>query len=122
MPSQPRANARTTMVLQMTIPNDPDALLTRKGAAEALNAAGFPVAEKTLATKATRGGGPPYRRFGARPLYRWADALAWAQAKLGPTVTSTSELDTARAPTISLMPAEPCRTQQPTGAGCARSR
>ena len=33
---------------------------------------------KTLATKASRGGGPPYRLFGRKPLYRWGDGLDWA--------------------------------------------
>ena len=43
-----------------------------------LTEAGFPVTEATLATKATRGGGPPFQKFGSRALYRWADALLWA--------------------------------------------
>ena len=50
----------------MTIPIDPDKWLTRRDTAAALTEAGFPVAEATLATKATRGGGPPYRS--SRPL------------------------------------------------------
>jgi hypothetical protein len=74
---------------------NPDALLTRSATAVALTAAGFPVKSATLATKATRGGGPPYRLFGTRPLYRWADALAWAQARLSPVINSTSEADAA---------------------------
>ena len=61
---------------------DDDTLLTRDMAAAALTEAGYPVKSKTLATKATRGGGPPYRLFGVRPLYRWGDALAWAQGRL----------------------------------------
>jgi hypothetical protein len=77
------------------IPNDPNVLLTRKATASALTEAGYPVAEKTLATKATRGGGPPFRRFGPRPLYRWGDSLGWAQARLGPPMRSTSEADAA---------------------------
>jgi hypothetical protein len=72
---------------------DLEALLTRDATASALTAAGFPVAPKTLATKATRGGGPPFRKFGARPLYRWGDALDWAQSRLGPPIRSTSEAD-----------------------------
>ena len=36
-----------------------EALLTRSQTAEALVKAGFPVSAKTLATKASRGGGPP---------------------------------------------------------------
>ena len=56
-------------------PDDPETLLTRDQAAAALTAAGFPVKPKTLATKASRGGGPPFCRFGAKPLYRWSDCL-----------------------------------------------
>jgi hypothetical protein len=68
----------------------PDTLLTRDGVAAALTDAGFPVSGATLATKATRGGGPPYRLFGRRPLYRWADALEWARGRLSPPVANTS--------------------------------
>jgi hypothetical protein len=73
------------------VPDDPETLLTRAQAGAALRAAGFPISDKTLATKATRGGGPPYRRFGTRVLYRWADALTWAQSRLSDAHTSTSE-------------------------------
>jgi hypothetical protein len=72
---------------------DDDALLTRDMAAAALTAAGYPVKSKTLATKATRGGGPPYRLFGVRPLYRWADTLAWAHERLSTPRCSTSVKD-----------------------------
>src|SRR6516165_9193314 len=77
------------------IPNEPDAFVTRKNGAAALKEAGYPVAEATLASQATRGGGPPYRKFGQRVLYRWGDMLEWALSKLVPLVHSTSELDTA---------------------------
>jgi hypothetical protein len=46
------------------IPDTPDALLTRGRTAEALTEAGFPIKAKTLATKASRGGGPRYSKFG----------------------------------------------------------
>jgi len=62
------------------IPDSPDVLLPRTQAAQALMALGYPVSPATLATKATRGGGPPYRRFGRKPLYRWGDVLAWAES------------------------------------------
>ena len=75
------------------IPDTADALLTRSRTAEALTAAGFPVKAKTLATKATRGGGPRYCRFGPRVLYRWNDALAWAEGRLTAPHCSTSEQD-----------------------------
>ncbi len=80
----------------MAVPEDPNARLTRDAAA-ALTEVGFPVATATLATKATRGGGPPFQKFGTRPLYVWRDALAWAQLRLGPVVNSTSELDAVTA-------------------------
>jgi len=75
------------------IPSSPDALLTRDATANALTESGFPTASPTLATKATRGGGPPFRRFGRRPLYRWGDALGWAKSRLSEPIRSTSELD-----------------------------
>lgn len=77
------------------VPEDPDALLTRDAVAMALTAAGFPVKAKTLATKATRGGGPPYQLFGVRPLYRWRNALAWAEGRLSAPRRSTSERSAA---------------------------
>jgi hypothetical protein len=70
-----------------------DILLPRTKTAEALTAAGYKISPATLATRAVRGGGPPFRRWGRIPLYRWGDALEWAQAKLSPRVTSTAELD-----------------------------
>lgn len=76
----------------MTINIDPDSLMTRDQIANALTSAGFPTKAKTLATKATRGGGPPYRLYSARALYRWGDALDWARSRLTPVIHSTSEL------------------------------
>jgi hypothetical protein len=76
----------------------PDALLTRDQTAAALTACGFPIKAKTLSTKATRGGGPPYQLFGPRVLYRWGDALGWAQARLSAPQRSTSEGDAPPAP------------------------
>jgi hypothetical protein len=76
-----------------TIPADVDALLTRRRTAEALTESGFPTSEKTLATKASRGGGPPFQHFGPRVLYRWGHALDWAQSLLSPIYSSTSAAD-----------------------------
>ena len=67
-----------------------DTMLTRDAVAAALTAAGFPVSAATLATKATRGGGPPYRLFGRRPLYEWGPALEWARGRLSAPVPNTS--------------------------------
>ena len=74
-------------------PNSADALLTREAVANALTAAGFPVSPRTLATKATRGGGPPYCLFSGRALYRWGDTLEWARSLMSPPRRSTSEAD-----------------------------
>jgi hypothetical protein len=79
------------------IPDNPDALLTRDACAAALTAAGYPTASATLATKATRGGGPIFQKYASRSLYRWGDALNWARAKLTPPRRSTSEADAGRA-------------------------
>jgi hypothetical protein len=73
----------------------PDKLLRRREAAEALNAAGFPIKPATLATMASRGGGPPYRRFGRAVLYRLADLLVWAEGRTTAPRCSTSEADAA---------------------------
>lgn len=64
------------------IPLDPEALLGRKETAAALTEAGFKVSAETLTTKASRGGGPPYQRFGQRALYKWGDSLDWARSRL----------------------------------------
>lgn len=74
----------------MTIPDNPEALQRRKPTAVSLTDAGFPTSEKTLATMASRGDGPPYHLYGRYPLYRWRDVLAWAQARLKPARNSTS--------------------------------
>lgn len=92
------------------IPEDPNTLLRRRATAEALTALGFPTAEATLATKVTRGGGPPFRSFGRIPLYRWGDALSWAQSRLSPPRRSTSEADLQHA-------ALPTATGTPTASG-----
>lgn len=74
-----------------TSPNDPEVLLTREQVANALTAAGYPVRPATLATKAVRGGGPPYQLFGNKPVYRWGAALEWASSRLTSPRRSTSE-------------------------------
>jgi hypothetical protein len=89
-------------------PDDPDTLLTRVDCAEALTAAGFPTSPKTLATKASRGGGPPFRRWGSKPLYPWGTSLSWAEARLGPPIRSSSEADAA----LQAGPAVAVRTRQ----------
>ena len=72
---------------------DPDTLLTRAATAQALTEAGFPTAKATLATKACRGGGPPFQLYGRIPLYQWGTSLAWAQSRLSKAMRTTSEAD-----------------------------
>jgi hypothetical protein len=79
--------------LQMAMTDNPDILLTRAKAAAALTEAGYPTARATLASMATRGGGPIYRRFGSRVVYRWGDLLDWARSRLSAPIRSTSGAD-----------------------------
>jgi hypothetical protein len=69
----------------------PAALLGRKELAGALSSLGFRITASTLATKATRGGGPKYQPWGRRRvLYLWSDAVAWAEGRLGPACENSS--------------------------------
>jgi hypothetical protein len=81
----------------MAIPNDLDALLTRRDTAAALTEAGYRTSPETLATLTSRGGGPPYRKYGRWPIYRWGDSLDWARSRTTRPVRSTAELDAGRA-------------------------
>ncbi len=72
------------------VPQALDTLLTRDAVAVALTEAGYPVSAATLATKATRGGGPEYQLFNRRPLYRWGKALSWAESRLSKPMSSSS--------------------------------
>jgi hypothetical protein len=74
-----------------------DSYVRRAELSSALAAAGFPIALATLNSLATRGGGPPYRMWGRFPIYRWADALAWARNRLSEPAHSSSEHVTQRA-------------------------
>ncbi len=78
------------------IPSSPDALLRRAETAAALTEAGFPTSPATLATQATRGGGPPYQLYGRVPVYRWGNSLGWAKGRLSPLVRSSAEADLVR--------------------------
>jgi hypothetical protein len=75
---------------------DPAARLTRAQLAEALTRRGYKTAPATLAALATRGGGPPFAKFGSHVQYVWGNALAWAEHRTSKTVYSTSELQVAR--------------------------
>jgi hypothetical protein len=82
------------MVSNMSfIPDNLDALVTRDKAVAALTERGYPTSPKSLATMATRGGGPSFHHFGPRVLYRWRDALTWAEKRLSRPMSSTSEAE-----------------------------
>lgn len=71
-------------------------LLDRKEAAQFLTSRGFKTAPATLAKLACLGGGPTFKSWGRRPLYREADLLAWAQARTTEPRQSTSDPGTRR--------------------------
>jgi hypothetical protein len=68
--------------------------LTRREASEYLIANWFPVSRNTLAKLATIGGGPIFSKAGRVPLYAEEDLDQYAREKIGPRVSSTSELAT----------------------------
>jgi hypothetical protein len=65
--------------------------LRRAEAAQHLPQQGLPCSEKTLAKYAVIGGGPIYSKFGRYPVYTTDDLDAWAQARIGKPVRSTSD-------------------------------
>jgi hypothetical protein len=79
----------------VAIPSARNTRLRRRALARALSAAGFPMTEATLATRAVRGGGPPFQRWGRIPIYTWGTSLDWAESRLSAPVGSTSEADAA---------------------------
>jgi hypothetical protein len=87
---------------------NPNSVLQTNALAKALSQSGYPTSPATLATKRSRGGGPPYRRWGRIPVYTWGDALKWAQSRLGEPRCSTSEEDAiAASAAVSSPPAAP---------------
>jgi hypothetical protein len=72
----------------------PERLLQRTEAAAYIrDTYGVPCSPKTLAKWAcVSSDGPPFRKASRTPLYSRADLDAWAEARIGPRVRSTSEL------------------------------
>lgn len=67
--------------------------LTRIEAAEHLNAMGLPMSKATLQKLACVGGGPVYAIFGNRALYKQSELETWAMSRIGPSGTSTTEIE-----------------------------
>ena len=55
---------------------------TRQEMAEALTEAGYKTSPATLATLATRGGGPRYVKYNGRVLYEPEEGFAWAESRV----------------------------------------
>lgn len=69
----------------------PNTRLSRRDIASALTRAGYPISAATLASMATRGGGPAYTLFNGRALYRLGDVLAWAEGRTSTPRTTACE-------------------------------
>jgi hypothetical protein len=54
---------------------------------------GAPISEGTLAKLAVRGGGPPYRMAGHVAIYEQDDLDAFGNARMGPKVLSSSDVN-----------------------------
>jgi hypothetical protein len=85
---QPPPLSPPTMVLTAV---DPQTFMTRFQLAETLELCGIPLSYETLANKATKGGGPPFRIFGKSPVYQWGDVVAWLRETMGEPARTTSE-------------------------------
>lgn len=68
-----------------------EAFLDRREAADYLTRRGLRTSWRTLQKWATTGGGPSYRLFGIRAVYLPTQLDAWAEAKMSPPRSSTSE-------------------------------
>jgi hypothetical protein len=70
---------------------DPGTFFTRPQLSDTLEECGIPLSADTLATKATRGGGPPFRIFGKSAVYQWADVVEWVRETMGEPACTTAE-------------------------------
>jgi hypothetical protein len=66
--------------------------LDQDQASEYLAKKGLRIAPKTLGKLRVTGGGPPFRKFGRKPIYDPPDLDAWVDQKLGAPRRSTSEV------------------------------
>lgn len=68
--------------------------LSTKEAVQFLSRRGFKIAATTLGKYACIGGGPEYEKWGGRRLYRPQNLLEWAESRISPLRTSTSDVRT----------------------------
>lgn len=69
--------------------NEPN--LPTPDASEFLTQQGYKTAPRTLSKLRCIGGGPKFRRFGRRVLYRASDLTAWAESRTSGPLKNTSE-------------------------------
>jgi len=67
-------------------------LLDTVSAAKALTDLGVPRSAKTLRKLRCVGGGPLFRRLGAKPVYRMTDLEAWIEARLSAPAANNAAL------------------------------
>jgi hypothetical protein len=82
-----RQSTEKATLFDLTAQIDPNARLDRKQTAAALTARGFKITPSTLATFTSRGGGPPFSKFGPYVSYRWGSSLSWAKKRTSAPVT-----------------------------------
>lgn len=66
--------------------------LDRRQAAGYIKDKGLPATKNTLDKLATLGGGPVFRKFGARAVYTPDDLDKWVEDRLSKPMASTSEV------------------------------
>jgi len=81
--------SRLAVVPHEAPPEEPGRYLSRPKAAEFLTDQGLKTSAKTLATYATMGTGPEFRRWGRRVVYEKAALLAWCQSRLSEPTTNS---------------------------------
>ena len=92
-----RQHTREKVYMVNLVPEDPNTRLRRTATAAALTAAGFPVSDKTLATKASRGVRAAFSSIWPYPLVSLGGCPGLAELRLTPLRGSTSEFDTSEA-------------------------
>jgi hypothetical protein len=77
--------------LQQETTGDPRKYRRREAAAYIRGKHNVPCTEATLATLASRGGGPSFYLFGRIPIYTDQGLDSWVKERMGEPVRSTSE-------------------------------